>query len=109
MDMQRADAAANRAGPKRGRGRGKGRQDRSGQETVKDITKLNEDMAKLLKLRSALSDASTDYSEAVKKTAERSGFLASVVRRLADAKHGDKFDDVKRMVDQLGEAFELVG
>lgn len=97
--------------PRRGRGRGKakGRQDRTGQETVKDITKLNEDMAKLVKLRATLAEASTDYSEAVKKAAERSGFLASVVRRLADAKAGDKFDDIKRTVDQMSEAFELVG
>lgn len=89
--------------------KGAGRQDRSGQETVKDISKLNEDMDKLLKLQSDLADAQTDLSSAIKKTAERSGFLASVVRRLVVAKAGDKFDDVKRMVDQMGEAFELVG
>ena len=102
-------------GGKRGRARGagaskgRGRQDRTGQETVKDITKLNEDMAKLLKLQAELTNAQEDLSSAIKKTAESSGFLAAVVRRLVVAKAGDKFDEIKRQVDQLGEAFELVG
>lgn len=86
-----------------------GRVDRSGQEAVQDISKLNGEMQKLLKLRASLTDATTDYSEAVKKAAEKSGFLATVVRKLVDAKAGDKFEDVKRVVDQMGSAFELVG
>lgn len=89
--------------------RARGRQDKSGQEAVQDITKLNDAMTKLLKLRADLTAATTDYSEAVKKAAESSGFLATVVRKLVDAKAGDKFDEVKRVVDQLGTAFELVG
>ena len=95
------------AGP-RGR-KPRQRQDKSGQEQVQDITKLSEDMPKLLKLKSAFDDAKTDYSEAVKKTAERSGHLAPVVRRLVDAKAGDRFDEVKRLVDQMASVFELVG
>ena len=95
--------------PRRGRGRGKGqgRKDRTGQETVKNVTKLNDDMQKLTLAYNNLAAAQTDFSEAVKKTAEKSGFLASVVRRLVTAKAGDKFDEVKRQVDQLGEVFEL--
>lgn len=89
--------------------KGEGRKDRTGQETVKSITVLNDDMEKLTKLYSDLSDAQTDLSAAIKKTAEKSGFLASVVRRLVVAKAGDKFDEIKRQVDQLGEAFSLEG
>ena len=97
------------AGP-RGRNRNpRQRQDKSGQEQVQNITALSEDMPKLLKLKSAFDDAKTDYSEAVKKTAERSGHLAPVVRRLVDAKAGDRFDEVKRLVDQMASVFELVG
>jgi len=87
--------------------RAKGRQDRTGQETVINVDALNEAMPKLVKLRQTLAEAAADYSEAVKLAAEKSGYLAAVIRRLADAKAGDKFDDVKRIVDQMAEAFSL--
>lgn len=89
------------------RGRGKGRRDNTGQEAVLEPTKLNDAMAKLEKLCAALADAAEDYSAAIKKTAEASGYNASVIRKLVAAKHGDKFDQVKRIVDQMAEAFRL--
>lgn len=91
----------------RGKGKGKGRRDNSGQEAVLKLDVLNDSMAKLLKLCGAQKDAAEDYSSAVKACGEKSGFNASVIRKLVAAKHGDKFDDVKKIVDQMGSAFEL--
>jgi len=89
------------------RGKGKGRRDNTGQEAILKPDVLNESMPKLLKLCGALADAAEDYSKAVKATGEKSGYNASVVRKLVKAKAGDNFDDVKKIVDQMAAAFEL--
>jgi hypothetical protein len=43
------------------------------------------------------------------RVAERAGFLSSVVRRIVKAHAGEKFEEEKRKVDQLGIVFEEVG
>lgn len=86
----------------------RGRQDRSRQEKVIDMSKLKEKLDHLVSLNKTAKDASKDYSDAVKAAAEKSGLLASVVRRYVVAKAGDSFDEKKKEAEQLALVFEEV-
>jgi thiamine monophosphate kinase len=86
----------------------RGRQDRSGQEKVIDKTHLVEKLPHLVKLYTASKDASTDLSDGIKKVAEKSGLLASVVRKLVVAKASENFDEKKKEAEQLALMFDEV-
>jgi hypothetical protein len=83
----------------------KGRQDRSGQEAVIKMAALDERMPHLVKLHGNAKDASKDFSQAVKAVAEKSGLLASVVRRFVTAKAGEHFEDKQKEAYQLSLVF----
>lgn len=51
----------------------RGRQDRSGQEKVIDKTHLVDAMPRLVKLHTANKEAGEELSDAIKRTAEKSG------------------------------------
>lgn len=87
----------------------RGRQDRSGQEKVIDMSKLDERMAHLIKLHNGARASNKDLSDAVKAVAEKCGLLASVVRKLVVAKAGDNFDEKKKEAAQLALAFDEIG
>lgn len=75
---------------------------------VQDATKLKEDMPRLKKLKIAADEAREDYQAAVVKTAEKSGFLSSVVSKAVNAYAGDDFEEKHRQVTQLALAFDEV-
>jgi len=76
------------------------------QPSVMDCTKLREALPKLKKLKDALDEASEDFNNAVTKEAEKSGLLASVVRKVATAYTGENFEEEQRKAEQLHLAFE---
>lgn len=89
-----------------GRGRNaRGRQDRSGQEKVIEVAKLTEKLPHLQSLYTTAKDANKDLSDAIKAVAEKSGLLASVVRKIVVAKAGENYDDKKKEAEQLEMVF----
>lgn len=86
----------------------RGRQDRSGQEKVIDKTKLVEKLPYLVKLHTSAKDAAKDLSDGIKKVAEQSGLLASVVRKIVVAKAGENFEEKKKEAEQLALMFDEV-
>lgn len=86
-----------------------GRQDRSGQEAVTKPTVVAEKVEQLERLAIKANEAARDFSDAVKKAAEASGYTAAVIRSLVSARVGDKFNDKKRTVEQQLELFNEVG
>ena len=86
----------------------RGRQDRSGQEKVIDKTKLMDRLPHLVKLHAAAKDAGKDLSDGIKKVAEQSGLLASVVRKIVVAKSGENFEEKKKEAEQLALMFDEV-
>lgn len=86
----------------------RGRQDRGGQEKVIDKTHLVEKIPHLVKLHTAAKEAGKDLSSAIKKVAEKSGLLASVVRKVVVAKAGENFDEKKKEAEQLALMFDEV-
>ena len=55
------------------------------------------------------NEAAKDFSDAVKKAAEASGYTAAAIRALVTARVGDKFADKRRSVEQQLELFTEVG
>ena len=83
----------------------RGRQDRSGQEKVIEVAKLIEKLPHLQGLYNTAKEANKDFSDAVKAVAEKSGLLASVVRKIVVAKAGENYDDKKKEAEQLEMVF----
>src|SRR5579885_2803699 len=87
-----------------GRGRkrqARGRQDRGGQEKVIKIDELKSRLPHLVSLHNKAREAAKDLSSAVKAVAEKSGLLATVVRKAVVAKAGDSFDEKAKEAEQL--------
>ncbi len=101
--MERVGEVIERA--KRG---ARGRQDRSGQEKVIDKAKLLERMDHLVDLHNRARASGKDLSDAIKAVAEKSGLLASVVRKLVVAKASETFDEKKKEAEQLALMFDEV-
>lgn len=87
----------------------RGRQDRSGQEKVIDMSKLNDRMAHLVKLHTSAREEAKAFSDAVKSVAEKSGLLASVVRKVVTARAGEAFEEKKKEAEQLALVFGEAG
>ncbi len=102
--MERIDGAAERA--VRG---ARGRQGRDKQEKVIRMKELDDRIPHLVSLHTKSKDAAKDYSDAVKAVAEKSGLLASVVRRFVVAKAGQNFDEKKKEAEQLSLVFDELG
>ncbi len=93
---------------KNGKRAPRGRQDRSGQEKVIKMKELEDRLPHLVSLKNKSSDAAKDFSSAVKAVAEKSGLLASVVRKVTIAKSGDNFDEKAKEAEQLELVFGKV-
>lgn len=86
-----------------------GRVDADGQEAAISMDPIKDRIENLVRLCESAKAASNDFSEAIKDTAEKSGLLASVVRKFVVAKAGEKFDDKKRECEQLSLLFDDIG
>lgn len=84
-----------------------GRQDSQGQEAVIENDVIEERIDELITLKKSAEEASTSYSDAVKATAEKSGYNAATVRKYVEAKAGDDFDGAKKKVAQLALIFDI--
>lgn len=88
---------------------GKGRMDADKTPAVKKPKVISERLPELVKLHNKAKDASEAASDAITKAAEDSGYLASSVKKLVNAKAGDKFEEKHREVEQQAELFDEVG
>ena len=86
-----------------------GRKDGSGTAAVIKTQPLKESIQELIRLFDKNATVRDDLNKAIKKVAEKTGVLSSVVRRLVAARAGDKFDEKKNEVEQLGIVFDEVG
>lgn len=94
-----------------GKGRSKrkavGRQDSEGQEAVIKPKIITDREDELVALKVTAVEAAENYSTAINKAAEDSGFNAGTVRKFIEAKAGDKFDATKKKVTQLALIFDV--
>lgn len=90
------------------RGGVKGRKDAQKQEKVIDLKVVKDRLGELKSLKARAKEASTDYSEAIKKAAQDSGLNASAVRRFVDAAAGNSIEERKRDAEQLALLFDEV-
>lgn len=108
---EHAETALDKIPGARGRSKktARGRQDRGGQEKVIKLKELEDRLPHLVSLKNKASEAAKDFSSAVKAVAEKSGLLASVVRKVTIAKSGDNFDEKAKEAEQLELVFGKVG
>lgn len=92
-----------------GRNRPKGRKDADKQEAVIKTGPIKEKIDDLVALYIKMGRAADTFNDAVKATAEKSGLLASVVRKFVVARAGEKFEEEKRKCEQLQLVFDEVG
>lgn len=79
------------------------------QEQIIDLKEIKDKIEYLVTLKLAADNASKDFSEAIKETAEHSGILASSLRKFVVARAGEKFAEKARECEQLSLLFEDVG
>jgi hypothetical protein len=106
MTMEQIEAGK-RTG--KGRTRGQGRKDPERHPAVKEPNVIVERIDELVHLHNKAKEAKEDFSEAIAKAAEDSGYLASVVRKLVTARASEKFEERHREVEQQYELFDEVG
>lgn len=70
---------------------------------------VKEGIEDLIQLKVVADDASKEFADAIKATAEKSGVLASALRRFVIARAGEKFADRKRECEQLSLLFDEIG
>jgi alkylhydroperoxidase family enzyme len=83
----------------------RGRKDQ-GIEAVPKPEVLAGKLKELVHLHNKKTEASDACNDAIKRVAEKSGLLASVVAKIVAASANDKFEDEKKKADQLSLAFE---
>lgn len=86
----------------------RGRKTKDKQEAVIKPDVLRERMGELVKLKKAADSAAVELNDAIKAAAEKSGLLATVVRKAVVASAGEDFEAKHREVEQLQLAFEAV-
>jgi hypothetical protein len=91
------------------RDKGLGRKDAEKQEQTINLEDLSRRVDHLLDLHQRHKEASADYSDAIKATAEASGLLASTVRCYIAARASEKFEDRARKAPQLALVFDELG
>lgn len=87
----------------------KGRTDRSGQEKVIELQKLEDKIETLVDLYKLQAETAADLNEGIKAAAEESGLLATVVRKFIVARAGKLFTEKAREAQQLSLVFEEIG
>lgn len=102
--------AQTEAGKGKNKGKGaEGRKDAEGQEAVIKLESLTKRIDHLITLKRKVETATADYSDAIKAVAEESGLNAPVVRSFIAARAGEKFEERRRVVEQLSLCFTEVG
>jgi len=91
-----------------GKSKARGRKGKDKQESVIEVAELKKRMAQLVKLKKANDETAQDLNDAIKKAAEESGLLASVVRKAVVASAGEVFEAKHREVEQMVLAFEAL-
>ncbi len=84
-----------------------GRKDSDNQEAVIKLSEVKDRIDYLVGLHNAAKDAGAELNDGIKAIAEKSGLLASVVRKYVVAKAGDKYEEEERKVQQLSLIFEI--
>ena len=87
----------------------KGRMDGDKQPAVQQPKIISERIDELVRLKTKADDAAESFADGIKKAAEDSGYLASVVRKFVVARAGEQFEEKKRQCEQQLELFEEVG
>jgi hypothetical protein len=99
------------AGPsyRKRRRRTKARKDSEGQEAVIDLSAIKDRVDELISLHAAVRDASTDYSEAIKASAEKGGINARALRAYIRARASESYEKDKQYSEQLSLLFDELG
>ena len=84
----------------------KGRRNRDKQKAVVSAEPVKARIGHLIKLHKAHATAADELNEAIKAVAEKSGLLASVVRKYVTARAGEQYEEKERGVQQLAFLFE---
>lgn len=92
-----------------GKGKAKARVNHDHQEAVQQPKVIKQRIDSLVNAKQAADDAAEAYSDAIKKAAEDSGYLASVVKKFVTARASEKFEEKHRECEQQLELFEEVG
>lgn len=96
------------AAGEKGRGAAKGRQGPEKQTMAKKPKVVHERLDEMVRLHNKAAEAAEAAKEAIAKTAEDSGYLASAVKKIVSAKAGEKFEEKHREVEQQAELFDEV-
>lgn len=86
----------------------RGRKGKDKQSAVIEASVLKERLPQLVKLKNAADEASEDLNDAITAAAEKSGLLATVVRKIVSASAGEDFESKRREAEQLSLAFDEV-
>lgn len=92
-----------------GGGKAEGRKERDGRSAVPQPQVVADAIGELETLHTKAADAQTALNDAIKKVAEKSGYLASAIKKLVNARMKDRFADKKRDAEQQLELFNEVG
>jgi hypothetical protein len=87
----------------------RGRKDKEGQESVIKTTVLKGQIEDLVSLHHKAANAMRVYGEAIKGAAEKSGLLATTVRKFIAARAGENFEEQKTKYTQLALVFDEIG
>lgn len=89
--------------------RGRGRMDANRQPATKQPKIVADGIEELVTLYDRAKTATDKSNDAIAAIAEKSGFLASAVRKLVVAKATDKYEETKRLIEQQMDLFETAG
>ena len=73
------------------------------------LNPLKEVVTYLIELYTKSGEAADKLNDAIKATAEKTGLMASVIRKYVVARAGESYEERKRDADQLSLVFEEVG
>lgn len=90
-------------------GKAEGRKERDGQSAVPQPQVVSDAIGNLEDLHVKASQAAEALNDAIKKVAQSSGYLASSIKKLVNARIKDNFADKKRDAEQQLELFTEVG
>jgi hypothetical protein len=87
----------------------RGRRDKDGTEHSITLQPLRKKLAHLMSLKGSADAARESLGTAVKAVAQETGLMASVVRKLVNARCGERFDDERRVAEQTALIFDEIG
>jgi hypothetical protein len=87
----------------------RGRRDKDGTEHSITLQPLRKKLAHLMALKSSADAARDNLGAAVKAVAQETGLVSSVVRKLVNARCGERFDDARRAAEQTALIFDEIG